>query len=228
MSIEDNDKLYILKEEDQEIDKSPLNYAAFEERPEEEQEEENNSKQSASPIKLLFHIMFNPVEGWKLLRRSQLSVESLQSSCFYPLLAILAISKFAEYLYSVNVNLSQVITEAIVAFVAYFFGYFCTLMTLPIFISKEAAEKLEDKFGRQYMIIALSTLVLFSIFTNLLPMIWPILIFLPIWTLYLMFKGVRFFKLSEKEEMKFFVISAVMIIGYPLLIEWGLNTVMPY
>lgn len=226
MSIEDNDRFYNLKEEDHEIDNSPLNYAAYTEDDRDGSEEVSTKKHIS--IKALFHIMFNPVEGWKALRRSQLSVESLQSSCFYPLLSILAVSKFAVYFYNVNVNLSQVITEAVVAFVAYFFGYFCTLMTLPLFISKDASEKFEEKFGKQYIIIALSTLVLFSIVTDLLPMIWPILIFLPIWTLYLMFKAVRFFKLSEKEEIKFFIISSVMVIGYPLLIDWGLNSVMPY
>lgn len=227
MLNENNDNLYILEEEEQETENSPLNYAAYEEEDLEEEKEFIGEKKK-SPFAILFNIMFNPVEGWKTLRRSKIEVESLQSGCYYPLLAILAISKFAEYFYSVNVSLSQIITDAIVSFVAFFFGFFCIQIVISMFLSKEAKENFEGKFGKEYIMIALSTLAIFSIVTDLLPMIWPILIFLPIWTFYLMFKGVRFFKFHEKEEIKFFIISAASVIGIPLMIEWLLNAVLPY
>ncbi|MCH5235722.1 MAG: hypothetical protein J1E16_10545 [Muribaculaceae bacterium] len=227
MSKEDNDNLYVLEEEDP--DHSPLNFAAYEDdEREEEVNQEEISSSKKSPFAHLIQIMFNPVQGWKTLRRSKISVESLQSSCFYPLLALLAISNFADFFYSVNVNLSQVITLAVVSFVSFFFGYFCIQMVLNWFLPKEVANIFENKFGKEYILISLSTLALFTLITNLLPMLWPILIFLPIWTLYLMFKAVRFFKFQIKEEMKFFVLSGSATIGIPLLIDWGLNAILPY
>lgn len=226
MLPEDNDNLYILEEDDKE--KSPLNFAAYEDEEREKDAKGAVDEKRRSPLGLLFQIMFNPVEGWKKLRRSGIKVEELQSGCFYPLLAILALSYFAEFIYSVNVSLSQIITQAVVAFVAFFFGFFCVQMVLSWLLSKDIAKEFEEKFGKEYTMIAMSTLALFSSITNLLPMLWPILIFLPIWTLYLMFKGVRFFKLSQKEEMKFFVLSGASVIGVPILIDWALNAVLPY
>ena len=228
MSIEDNDNYYVLEEDDKDLDQSPLNFAAYKEEDIQEEEDIKLDGKKKSAFGILFNIMFNPVEGWKMLRRSRTGVESLQSGCFYPLLALLALSKFAEYFYSVNVNLSQIITEAVIAFVAFFFGYFSIPMVLSWFIKKEMSERFENIFGKEYILIALSTLVIFSIVTDLLPMLWPILIFLPIWTLYLMFKGVRFFKFPEKEEMKFFLLSGASVIGVPLLIDWALNAILPY
>ena len=229
MSTEDRDNLYILEEENEDIDTSPRNFAAYED---EERIEENNDEQTEevnkSAFSLLIRIMFNRVEGWKRLRRSNISIENLQSGCFYPILAFLAISKFADYFYSVNVTLTKIISEAIIAFVAYFFGFFCIAMILNWFLPQEVAEKFDSKFGKEYTIVALSTLALFSIITDLLPMLWPILIFLPIWTLYIMFKGVRFFKLPPNQETKFYVISSASVIGIPLLIEWALASVLPY
>lgn len=227
MSAEDNDNYYVLEEE--ETEKSPLNFAAYEdhERQEEVEEKEQNNKKS-TPFGNLLKIMFNPVQGWKSLRRSQIGVESLQSGCFYPLLALLALSNFAEFFYSVNVSLQQVITQAVIAFVAFFFGYFCVQMVLSWILSKDIFKIFEEKFGKEYLLIAMSTLAMFSIVTNILPMLWPILIFLPIWTLYLMFKGVRFFKFPTKDEMKFFVISGASVIGVPLFIDWILNEILPY
>lgn len=231
MSIEDNENYYVLEEEDQEmdLDNSPLNFAAY--REEDLQEEEKDLAipgKKRSPFASLFHIMFSPVEGWKSLRRSKISPEAFQSGCFYPLLAILAVSKFADYFYSVNVSLTKIVTESVVAFVAFFFAYFCIPVVLSWLLPKKVMEIFDERFGKEYILIALSTLTLFSIITTLLPMLWPILIFLPIWTFYIMFKGTRFFKFPQKEEMKFFVLCSSAVIALPLLIDWVLNTIMPY
>ncbi|MCH5228520.1 MAG: hypothetical protein J1F12_00815 [Muribaculaceae bacterium] len=226
MSIEDSDNLYVLEEEEKEVDTSPYNYASYGREEIEESVKEEEKK--ASAFGLLIRIMFNPVEGWKKLRRSGLSIEKLQSGCFYPLLSLLAISKFADYFYSVDVNLSKVVTESVVAFVSFFFGYFCIEKIMTLLLSKEPEEKVKEDFGKGYILISLSSLVIFSVITDLLPMIWPILIFLPIWTLYLMYKGVRFFLLPHKSEGKFYVVMGASAIGVPLLIEWILTTILPY
>ena len=227
MSIDDNDNYYILEEEEQ--DDSPRNFASYtdEERMEMEENKIETGKK-VSPFALLLNVMFNPVEGWKKLRRNKVSVEALQSGCFYPLLALLAVSTFAEFFYSVNLSLSQLVSQAVVSFVAFFFGYFCVLILLQSLFSKEINKKFEEGYGKQYTIIALSTLALFSVFTNLLPMLWPVLIFLPIWTIYIMFKGIRFFMLPVNKEMKFYLIIVSATIGFPILIDWALNEVLPY
>lgn len=232
MSELDNDNIYVYKEEEdsQDLDNSPYNFASEEsldQEDETEEESEIENKQIA-PFKLLLEIMFNPVQGWKHLRRSKVKPESLQTGCFYPLLAFLAISKFADYIYSVHVTLNVVITQAIVAFVSFFFGYFCILFLLTSFLPKHTRENFDNEFGRGYVIINLSTLAIFSIITDFLPMLWPVLIFLPLWTLYLIYRGSRFFKLAESQVLKFLVLTSGSIIGIPLLIEWVLNQLLPY
>lgn len=232
MSIEDNDNYYILDEEkDEELhDDSPRNFAAYDIDEEENinEEESAGSNKEVSPFGLMFKIMFSPVEGWKKLRRSGIKIESIQSGCFYPLLALLALSKFSEFFYSVNVSLSQVVTQAVIAFVAYFFSYFCILMVFSWLLKKEIHERFEAGFGKEYIMMALATLVLFSILTDILPMLWPILFFMPLWTIYIMFKGVRFFKFPQSGEMRFYIYAVLLVIGMPLLIDWGLNALIPY
>lgn len=225
MSQEDNDNIYVLEEE--EHDDTPLNFAEYN-RENIIEETKNEEKNKTSVFSILLKIMFNPVEGWKTLRRSGIKYEAFQSSCFYPLLALLALSEFAEYFYKVNVGLTEIVTKGVVSFVSFFFGYFCIPIILSWFLSKDDVEKFDDNFGKNFVMASLSTLVIFEIMTNVLPMLWPILIFLPIWTLYLMFKGVRFFKFRHENEMKFFVISGALAVGMPLLMEWALTTILPY
>lgn len=233
MSFEDNDNLYILEEEREiEEDETPRNFAAYDSSEEIDDEEEIDDNveetRKVSAFGVMIKIMFSPVEGWKQLRRNHLSTEKIQAGCFFPLLAILAVSKFAEFFYSVNVNLSKVITDAVVDFVAFYFGYFCLNMLLQKVLPKDMVEKFNNEFGKNYLLISLSTLVLFSILMDLFPMIWPILFFLPLWTVYIMFKGTRFFKFAQNREARFLIFAAGGAIGIPLLISWVLNEVMPY
>lgn len=234
MSIDDNDNYYVLQDNDGEMeeDDSPRNFAAYniEEEDKEDLDEgdEGLEEKNVSALGLMFRIMVNPVEGWKNLRRSHIKLETLQSGCFYPLLALVAVSKFAEFFYSVNVSLGKVVTEGVIAFVAFFFGFFCVSQFLNLVLPPDMVKKFDCRFGKEYIVISMSTLALFSMLTDLLPMIWPILIFLPLWTLYIMFKGVRFFKFAVNQEMKFYIFAASAAIGMPLLIDWVLNTVLPY
>lgn len=228
MSEDTNDNIYILEEENKESDNSPLNFAAYNSEEEKELDEKDIVTKEKSSFAILLYIMFNPVEGWKQIRRSIYNIESFQNGCFYPLLALLALSEFADLFYSVNINLSQIITKAIVNFVAFFFGYYCIQMVMSWFLPKEINQKVKSLYGSLFILVSLSTLVFFSILTNLLPMLWPILIFLPLWTFYLMFKGIRFFKLGNYYEMKFYILSVSAVVGVPLLIDWVLNTILPY
>lgn len=216
--------------EDHENDDSPINFAAYDEDEAEENpiEEQEIKKGAGNAFLMLMRILFEPVEGWKRLRRSKVSVDAIQSRCFYPILAILAISEFADFFYSVNVSLAQVITGAVISFVAFFFGYFCVQMMVMWILPSRMGERYDSLYGKQYTLMALSSLALFSIFIKLFPMIWPILIFLPLWTLYLMYKGVKFFHFEAKEEMRFYLTTAVCVIAVPMIIDWGLTEVMPY
>ena len=194
----------------------------------EETEGLNEEPASNSAFLLLINILINPIEGWKKLRREAKTPESIQSECFYPLLAVLAICKFAVLFYYPRTSLSEVLVEAVSAFVSYFFGYYCILLILKQITQRKIGEQLLDNFGKNFILISLSSLCLFNIFTELLPMLWPILIFLPIWTIYIIFKGIKFFKLPENGIIKYTFIIGLTIIAIPLLLDMILDWIIPY
>lgn len=227
MTEEKEDNLYIYNEEDQDIDDSPYNYAVETDEEETASQGEIGKKKQTSPLRLLLDVMFNPVEGWKKVRRGKIDVQILQSSCFYPLLALLALSNFSEYFYSVDVTLSGIITKAVVSFVSFFFGYFSIIMILKTFLPKNISEYFNERFGQDFIVLSLSTMAIFSIVINLLPMLWPVLIFLPLWTIYIMYKGSKYFKMNENQTIKSIVWIFGSVIGVPILIDWILNALLP-
>lgn len=176
-----------------------------------------------SPFLLMLEILFNPVVGWKSLRRAKITAETMQSECFYPLLAILAVSEFAQLFYSSSVTLSEVLIDAVVSFVSFFAGYYCIMLALELFLPKEAKVRFNTEFGKVFVLTALSTLCLFFIAIELLPILWSLLIFLPLWTVYVICRGVRFFIFPENCKLRSTIILCLLTIGVPSLIDWALK-----
>ncbi len=236
---ENPDNIYYVYEDDEEenpemeehdMDNSSYNYSQMptdiQETDETEEDEMADAHQS-SVFKLLIKILTNPVEGWKAVRREKLSVERAQHSCFYPLLALLALSNFAHLFYDSRVELSEVIISAVTNFVGYFAGYFCIVILLKTLLPKDSGKAMDTDFGKVFVIMNLSSLCIFFTAMELLPMLSPVLIFLPLWTVYVICRGTRFFRFPEDKTIYCTTLLCLLIIGVPEVIEWVLNEVLP-
>ncbi|MDE5870288.1 MAG: YIP1 family protein [Muribaculaceae bacterium] len=232
----DEDNLYNLEEQDpenlyvEETDKEDLSFPEDnvgeddgdreeEEDETDEEEDDDEIKNGGSLYTLLFKIMSTPVEGWKEFKRRKYSVEEVSSRCFYPLVALAALSEFAAMIYT-TVTLSVSLLNAISAFIAFFFGYFTIILLCGLLLPKAARNVFKTDLGKGFVMINLSTLALFFTALNLFPMIDAVLVFLPIWTIYLIYKGVKILRIPNDIESRTKIVLTFLIIGIPLLWEW--------
>lgn len=252
MEEKENDNIYIYREEDQDTPAENAGEAVAEasdgQQPGEEYGDLDNSGPNFSqvdpesdalsaetrhregkdcPIVLMLKVMFNPVEGWKNVRRSKVTPEEFQRECFYPLLAVFAASKFLNLVYSVTAKLQEVIVEALVDFVSFFLGYFCILILLRLLLKGSGKKAFDSDFGKVFLLLALSTLCLFFTITNVLPMLWDLLIFLPLWTIYIECRGVRFFKFEHQRQMSATVWICLLTLGVPVALSWLFGAILP-
>lgn len=184
-------------------------------------EDNKTKKERHTPAwKLLLEMMINPVEGWKRIRRSKNSVEDVSRECFYPLIGIAAASCFLECLWKHSISLNIATINALKTFVAFFFGYFLVLMLIKIFFPKAIKSISESDYGKKFVMYNLSTLALFYILYGCLPMIGPILVFLPIWTIYLILRGSGFFVFPSEKASLLRTLLCVFIIGTPIAVYW--------
>lgn len=188
-----------------------------------EDEEENINK--GSLFLLLFKIMSTPVEGWKEFKRRRYTVEEVSNGCFYPLVALAAVSEFAEMIYT-TASLSTCLLRAVTAFIAFFFGYFTIILLSGVFLPKVSVMKVKGVLGKEFVMMNLSTLTLFFTAINLFKMIDAVLVFLPIWTIYLIYKGVRILRVPNEVESRTKIVLTFLIIGAPLLWQWFVSLVI--
>lgn len=220
-------------------DSSPLNYSHIvregDPQPEEDDDieayniEDSEEDKPAHPsiFLMMLKVLSNPLEGWKDLRRYKITAEDTQRTCFYPLVALVALSNFAQLVYSPRTTVAEVLMEALTSFVGFFAGYFCILILLKILLPKPADNQFETEFGKVFILISLSTLCLFFVLIELFPVLWALLIFLPLWTVYSICRGVRFFDFPDNRSIMCTGLLCVLTVGVPCLIDWGLSEVLP-
>lgn len=190
-------------------------------------EENENIEKKNSIFLILLKILISPIDGWKELRRRNIKTEKIQSDCFYPLLAILAMANFINFLYVPHISVSTIVIDAVKSFISFFFGYFCIIILLRSVLPYGTNTIFTTEFGKNFILMALSSLCLFSILLVLFPMVWAILIFSPLWTIYSVCKGIRFFKLPSKGSVRFILTVCSAIILVPLGLEWLFNSLLP-
>lgn len=203
-----------------------------EEDGEDDEEEVNDAETAAptrsgpSPMRIMLKTMLTPVEGWKALKRARFSTDDFAARCFYPLVGFAALAEAAAMIYEANVGLADWAVDGVVAFVTFFFGYFTAILAGGILLPRKSRDLLSKNIGRQMVMLSMATLTIFWALIQLVPMFEPVLVFLPIWTIYLIYKGVRVLRVPDDVASSTTGIICMLVIGAPLMWYWILTEVL--
>lgn len=213
------------------IDEDELPYAYGQEDPDQPSDHDGNvsekEKGGPSRISLLWRVMLGPATGWKDLKRASLKKEAVASVYFYPLCAAAALSQFVDLIYEAHQSVLKLIVSALVIFVSYIFSY----IVFPILgrpsLCAEANKTLETNFGRNALMVLFSTLALFKVAYNAIPFMEPVLVFLPLWTIYLIHRLVPVMRVPKEKWGTTTVILSVLTIGLPMFWQWLFDMLLP-
>lgn len=186
-----------------------------------ESEEKTQEKpKHGSPFTLLFEILFTGTAGWKNLRRARFTPEQTAAGCFYPLVALAAVCRFCEWFYIPEFNLSVTLISAASVFASFFFSYFAVQVVCNWVFPIAAKSKTETPYFKLMVQYALASLALFWIPGEIYPILEPITVFLPIWTAFIITKGIRFLRLPEKHVNRCMVTIVLTVIVMPYIFMW--------
>lgn len=188
-------------------------------------DEDVDDKGRKSAFLILFEILFSGTSGWKQLRRSHLKPEETAAGCFYPLAAAVAACRFADWFYTPEFSLSNTLIEAVNLFVSFFFSYFAVLIVCRWILPYDVKMKAETPYFRQIVQYSLSSLALFWIPSEIFPIIEPLTAFLPLWTVFIITKGMRFLRIPAACEVRSTVTIVASVVGMPYLLHWLLGCI---
>lgn len=190
---------------------------AFGDERESESSEEEKRKSS---LLILLQILFSGTIGWKDLRRSRLKAEDTAAGCFYPMAALVSACRFADWFNRPDFSLTETLTDAVAIFVSFFFSYFGVQILCRWLFPEEIKDRAESTYFRQLVQYALASLALFWIPAEIFPVIEPLTAFLPLWTIFIITKGMRFLRIPNKYETRATITLVVTTVAMPYLILW--------
>lgn len=192
-----------------------------------EPEPEQEPDSTPSPIWLTLKLIARPVQGWKDLKHAGFTPSEYAWQCFYPLAGLAAAGKFANLIYSADGTIGNTITEAIVIFMSLLIGNFGAYCITDIVLAANMRRYLRHDFGRVFIMAIVTTLSLALFVWELIPMLSPLLAFLPLYSIYLIVKGVRFLRVPEAHHTRVAATLAVLSIGMPMLLYFLFNELLP-
>ncbi len=216
---------YNLEDEDEDEDNHEYSEDEGEDNGDPESEDDNDDEygddvKRPNPVRLLFDMMLNPVEGWKHIRRAKLTNDEVFRKCFLPLIGISAVSCLLKSLYHASVTLASSVIAGVKIFVALFLGNFLTLLFVKLMMPGRFKTITDSDFGKQFVMYLLSTLAIFYTLYQCLPMVGPALTFLPLWTIYLAMRGCRFFHFESEKYNLFTTLICIAVLFGPLSVYW--------
>lgn len=171
----------------------------------------------------IFCVITSPKYGWELINDSNIPVGKVMRSAYVPLLCILGLSCFVPMIYDRTIPFSKSLMTGIVMVSTYFISYFIIIYLLgcsyPEMVkTKGATARLND-----YILYNLIFLVLLLILRNLLPSDFTPILFLMLYLPWMAYKGTGNLFVDKDKVNKFTVVSSVLLLGLPLLLEYILG-----
>ncbi len=183
----------------------------------------SGSGQDVSPWRLFFSVLFTPVQGLKRLKNSKLDPAVMVSRVYYPVLALVSAAAFMDLAYGLDNDISSILQNAVALFVSFFITYFALFPAAGGLLGKNVSEKLASGYGRRLVSVTLTVLALNFLLYELCPVLEPVLFFAPVYTIYLITRGVKFLRLDDKRNTACIMVIVLLEIGLPYLIYWCLK-----
>ena len=218
---EDETLYYSMNDEEPSIDEYNLeeeeDVAADEEEKPREEKPRKKPKRYA-PLTAVLRLLLRPVEGWKSILRARYSTAEFMGGCFYPLTGLAGLSCLADLIYNPDATVGATMTLTVVTFMSLLIAYFATVLVIELAMRPLKGTKLSGHDGKIFIMSVISTLALYTTIWNLLPMMNPLTVFMPLYTVYLIMRGIRLLHVPREKETRTAIELSALTIGIPLLL----------
>ena len=181
---------------------------------------ERVNRKRYNPFLLLFSILMTGTAGWKDLRRSRFTPEQTAAGCFYPLIALASVCRFTDWFYLPEFDLSSTLISAVSVFASFVFSYFAVQVVCKWLFPMAAKSKTETTYFKLMVQYSLASLALFWIPAEILPILEPLTVFLPIWTAFIITRGLRFLRIPENMVNRCTAIIVLTVGVMPYIFMW--------
>lgn len=169
---------------------------------------------------LVVRIMVMPPSGWERTMQYGPQPDVAVWRFLTPICLLSGASAFLSRFYYPDLPSSILMVNAVITFCSMFLGYFLSLVIARLCLPADGRGFMDTPYAKLLCMTGIATLALYKILESAFPMLDVLIAFLPVWTIYLLYEGLKITVVSPRKQT--FAVCAVCaaVICSPVLLEW--------
>lgn len=177
-------------------------------------------------IKHLIQLLLAPSRGWEDVSESAVPADEIQRRGFYPWTGIVAASCLLRLFYDRDITFTGVIMASIAAAGALFVSVFIARIFLDITLPRYIDSKINVSKVNIFAVYLTGIMGLYSIIGNATPASMTFLNFLPVLSLLIIFRSMKFLGIKDENAVSFIALAAVAVIVIPVGVSVFFNFII--
>lgn len=178
-------------------------------------------------IRDMIQLILSPVKGWEDISFDGYDSRDLLVKGFIPLIAVTSLSVFMKLIYVADASAVVLLQQAIICFLKYFASYFLANFVFTLYLPLYVDGDFSLKKCCTFIIYGLSLLAFVNLLQNCVPVDLAVLYIMPIYALYILWRGIRYLSVSFNGVGYFLIMTICAVIFPPYLLQYLFNIVVP-
>lgn len=179
-------------------------------------------------LRQILQLVLRPANGWEDVS-SDLGAEPgvvsrIYRGDFIPLIGVCSASSLVRVLY--GTDFLGALAQGLVTFVALFLSYYIACWVLASWMPRLASNDGDSGRYQVMVMYTLSVIALAGLLVNIVKVRLAILDFLPLYTIFVLWKGCRFAGVGPEKEGLFMLLSTACILGSYYILSFIFNSLV--
>ncbi|MDE6266952.1 MAG: hypothetical protein K2M07_06360 [Muribaculaceae bacterium] len=163
-------------------------------------------------------LIINPRRGWEDIAADSPLPRRMLLSGLIPFILITALTSFVRVCYFTDYTMVDALQNAIITAVTYFATYFIASfiisMQIPLMETPEKSNEGAEQTDRVEIFSAsiVGILLLITLISNLIPLDLSLLQYLPIYSVYVIWKGAEYLQIDRSKTGRFMIVAVLSIL----------------
>lgn len=171
-------------------------------------------------------LVLAPVKGWEDISADSLDDIALLKKGLIPLLVLTALSPLVRLFFDIDVTVISSIQQSIITFFKYFATYYFACLIFTLYLPKCIDGEFSLKKCHTFITYGITLSALVSIIENCIPVELAVLFIMPVYVLYILWRGLRYLSISFEGVGTFILITILSILLPPYCLQYLLGLVL--
>lgn len=175
----------------------------------------------------MFQLLLSPLKGWEDVDNDGFDAHRLFTKGLLPFLAITSVSVWLQLIYPHDGSAVVALEQMIVCFVKFFATYYLALFFFTLYLPTLTEMEFSMQKCTTFIIYGVGIVALINLVQNCMPVDVPLLLVLPVYAVYVLWRALRYLTISFGGVIKFILLIIFTLVAPPYILQYLFNFIVP-